>query len=309
MVEEGIAVEEEIAVKKITGEDVAVEDVVTPRPARKRSHMLKRSWRGIYVIWLRDFKIFWRDTPRRIGAFIQPLVYLFILGVGLQSAFNVFGGGGTKFVTFMYPGIIGMTVLFTAMFSAISIIYDRQFGFLKEVLAAPIPRTSVAVGKVFGGATMAILQGMILLVLMPVVGGIVISVDKIVIALLIMALISIGMTSLGVAVAAKLKSLEGFPIIMNFLLLPMLFLSGAMFPLQGLPTWLSVLTKMDPLAYGVDALRGVILKGTTIATPMASAGASNMQVQIWPLGLDIAIMLGVTALFTIFAIWRFRSIE
>lgn len=291
---------------------VAAEEIVA-KPARRRSfgHVLNRSWAGIYVIWLRDFKIFWRDTPRRIGAFVQPLVYLFILGTGLQAAFNNLGSSGTRYITFMYPGIIAMTVLFTSVFSAISIIYDRQFGFLKEVIAAPIPRTSVAVGKVFGGATMAMLQGVVLLLLMPLIGGIGITFYKIFMTLIIMAVIAVGMTSLGVAVAARLKSLEGFPIIMNFLLLPMLFLSGAMFPLQGLPTWMTILTKLDPLSYGVDALRGTILEGSTITTQAASATGqvSPLTIQNYPLGIDLAILLAFTAAFIIFAVWRFRKIE
>jgi len=288
---------------------IAIEDGASEPVERKRRHVLRRSWRGIYVIWLRDFKIFWRDTPRRIGAFVQPLVYLFILGTGLQSAFNTFSGGGIKFVTFMYPGIIGMTVLFTSMFSAISIIYDRQFGFLKEVMAAPIPRTSVAVGKILGGGTMALLQGLVLLILMPFVGGIGITFYKVFMTLIIMVVIAIGTTSLGVAVAARLKSLEGFPIIMNFLLLPMLFLSGAMFPLQGLPTWMKVLTKIDPLTYGVDALRGTILKGASITSGATSAVPISLNIQNYPLSLDILVLLGISVLFTVFAIWRFRSME
>lgn len=302
MVEEGIVVNEDGIAAEERG---ALRDIAQAPDRSGRRHTMRRSWRGIYVIWLRDFKIFWRDTPRRIGALVQPLVYLFILGIGLQSAFNTFSNGQTKFVTFMYPGIIGMTVLFTSVFSAISIIYDRQFGFLKEVLAAPIPRTSVAVGKIFGGGTMAFLQGVILLVLMPLVGGIGITFGKILLTLVIMTVIAVGMTSLGVAVAAKLKSLEGFPIIMNFVLMPMFFLSGAMFPLVNLPGWLTFLTKIDPLAYAVDALRGTILRGMMIFTP----SGVTIPPQLYPMWLDLTVVLGVTAVFTAIAIWRFRSIE
>src|SRR5450756_1923357 len=141
---------------------VAVE---TPGEYIKSSRM-QRFWTGVYIIWLRDFKRFWRDRIRRVAAFIQPLVFLFILGTGLQAAFKVFGAGGkTKYVVFMYPGILGMTVLFTSVFSAMSILWDREFGFLKEVLVSPVPRSSVAVGKIFGGATTACLQGSILMAL------------------------------------------------------------------------------------------------------------------------------------------------
>lgn len=288
-------------------------DEVVARPIEKWTlgKSFRRGAAGVYVIWLRDFKIFWRDTPRRVGAFVQPFIYLFILGTGLQSAFTTFGGGSTKFVTFMYPGIIGMTVLFTSVFSAISIIWDRQFGFLKEVMTAPIPRTSVAVGKILGGGTTALLQALVLLALMPVIGGIHITLEKYILAPIIMIVLSIGMTSLGVAVAARLKSFEGFPIIMNFLLLPLLFLSGAMFPLQGLPGWMKVLTRIDPLTYGVDALRGVILKGTNIVSGSANlpSGITSLKIQNYPLALDLLIILGITLVLTLFAIWRFRSVE
>ncbi|MHB8780178.1 MAG: ABC transporter permease [Candidatus Geothermincolia bacterium] len=274
--------------------------------------MLARGWVGIYIIWLRDFKVFWRDTPRRIGAFAQPLLYLFLLGTGLQAAFNTFGSGGTRYVTFMYPGIIGMTVLFTSVFSAISIIWDRQFGFLKEVLVAPIPRTSVALGKILGGGTTAFLQGLVLLLLMPLMGVGGISLYKILMTVLIIAIMSLGMTALGVAIAARLRSFEGFPIIMNFLLMPLLFLSGAMFPLQGLPGWMKVLTRLDPLTYGVDALRGVILSGANVAgpsgLPQQTAGGA-LQVQSYPLALDLLVILGLGAALTVIAVWRFRGVE
>lgn len=240
----------------------------------------ERAFTGIYVIWLREFKRFWRDTPRRIGAFVQPLIYLFLLGTGLQSAFQVFGAGTTNYVVFMFPGILGMTVLFTSVFSAISILWDREFGFLKEVLVSPVPRSAVALGKVVGGATTAFIQGMILMVLMflPNLFGFHWStLWKILLLLPVTALLALGMTALGVAIAARMKSFEGFPIIMNFILMPLFFLSGAMFPLQGLPTWMSVLTKMNPLSYGVGLLRGIALHGVTLTsgTPASAKEAAN----------------------------------
>ncbi len=242
------------------------------RTGTSRREELRRNYRnglvGVYVIWKRDLVRFWRDTPRRIGAFFQPILYLFLLGTGLQSAFKAFGGGDVKYVLFMFPGILGMTVLFTAVFSAISIVWDRQFGFLKEVLVSPIPRSSVALGKVMGGATTALMQGMVLMVLafLPMFLGF--SLDTLwkVLALIpVISLLAIGMTSLGVVVAARMRSFEGFPIIMNFILMPLFFLSGAMFPLQGLPRWMDILTKLNPLTYGVDALRGICLGNTPLA--------------------------------------------
>src|SRR4030042_4267344 len=152
---------------------------------------------GTYIIWLRDLKRFFRDRTRLIGSLAQPLIYLFLLGTGLQSAFSLFGSGETKYITFMYPGIVCMTILFTSMFSAISLIWDRQFGFLKEMMVAPIPRSSIALGKVFGGGTTALFQGFILLLFMPL-AGIGYSVEKILGMLLVMFILAMGLTSLGV---------------------------------------------------------------------------------------------------------------
>lgn len=299
---------------------------------------------GVYVIWLRDLKRFWRDTPRRVGAFFQPILYLFLLGTGMQSAFKAFGGGEVKYVLFMFPGILGMTVLFTAVFSAISIVWDRQFGFLKEVLVSPIPRSSVAVGKVVGGATTALMQGMVLMVLafLPMFFGFSFSTLWKVLQLIpVIALLAIGMTSLGVVVAARMKSFEGFPIIMNFVMMPMFFLSGAMFPLQGLPGWMTFLTRINPLTYGVDALRGIALKGLSITSATsvtlspavtntltdwsAKNGVSldaikdlgvklqsvtqssmpTLQVQRYPLWLDLLVIFGFTVLLVAVAVWQF----
>lgn len=272
--------------------------------------LMERFLVGTYIVWLRDVKRFWRDTMRRIGAFVQPLIYLFLLGTGLQSAFKVFGAGETKYITFMYPGILAMTVLFTSMFSSISIIWDREFGFLKEMTVAPIPRSSIAMGKILGGATTALLQGVVFLLFMPL-AGISYSLYRVFMALLVMGVLSLTLTSLGVLIASRMRSMEGFPIVMNFILMPMFFLSGAMFPLQGLPGWMEFLTKVNPMSYGVDAMRTVVLRGMTL-TPgsplgsvpsemlerLASSGiqvpqAPQLRISIHPLHLDLLVVLGV----------------
>lgn len=222
---------------------------------------------GIYTVWLRDVIRFWRDKPRILGAIAQPALFLFILGTGLSGGFSkAFADGradqflpGVKnYITYMYPGIIGMTVLFTGIFAAISIIWDREFGFLKEILVAPISRWSVAVGKALGGSTVAMIQGSIMLVFAPVIG---VTLTPLIVVELIplMFLVSFAMTSLGIVVAARMKSMEGFQMIMNFLLMPMFFLSGAFFPLRGLPEWMDLLVKINPLSYGVDIMRYVVI--------------------------------------------------
>lgn len=215
---------------------------------------------GMYIIWLRDVKRFWRDKVRIIGAMAQPTLFLFIIGTGLGRAFLREGRQylGAEYIKFIYPGIIGMTILFTSVFSAISIIWDREFGFLKEVLVAPISRSSVALGKAFGGTTVAMFQGTIMLIYAPFVG---VELTWLMVAKLwfLMFLISFSLTSMGIVIAARMKSMEGFQMIMNFLLMPIFFLSGAIFPLKNLPAWLDCLVRIDPLAYGIDALRGVII--------------------------------------------------
>ncbi len=311
---------------------------------RRRSSTLERSMRGVYIIWVREFKRFWRDRPRRIGGFAQPILYLALLGVGMQSAFKVFSGGDVPYIKFMFPGIVGLTVLFTAVFSAISIIWDREFGFLKEVLVSPVPRSSVALGKIIGGSTTALIQGAIFLALAftPWVYGFSLStLWKVLAVLPLIVLMAMSLTSLGVAVAARMTSLEGFPIVMNFLLMPLFFLSGAFFPLQGLPKWMDFLTKIDPLTYGVDALRGIMLRGLDLGT---GAPSSLSQYAVWfqdpqiyqmgmskgypdpaaltamaqraplpgqahPLWLDILVMAGFGVFLFILALWQFNRAE
>lgn len=267
-----------------------------------------RELRGIYIIWLRDVKRFLRDKPRIIGSIVQPTLYLFILGVGLQNAFSMgrsSGFGNMNFVKFLFPGIIGMSVLFTSIFSAISIIWDREFGFLKEVLVAPISRSSVALGKALGGSTAAVFQGAILLVYAPFL-GVHLSFIQVIKIVLIMILVAFALTSLGMVVATRMKSMEGFQVIMNFLLMPMLFLSGAFFPLQGLPKWLNYLVKIDPLAYGVDALRGVVLGSFRVTDP---TGKLLLQVPAYPLIQDVGIMALFGAVMIVFAVIQFSRQE
>lgn len=263
---------------------------------------------GTYVIWLRDLKRFWRDRMRRIGAFVQPLIYLFLLGTGLQAAFGVFGSGDINYVAFMYPGIVAMTILFTAVFSGISIIWDREFGFLKEMMVAPIPRASVGLGKVSGGGTTAFMQGCILLVFMPLV-SIPYSLEKIVLMLLFMLVLAMSLSSMGVLIAARMRSFEGFPIVINFILLPMFFLSGAMFPLQNLPGWMEFLTKINPLTYAVDALRGICLKGVEITTGPSLPMMPQLQLQVYPLWLDFLVIFGFGLALLVITIWRFNRQE
>jgi ABC-2 type transport system permease protein len=231
--------------------------------------VIVRSLMVIYTIWLREFKAFLRERTRIVAMIGQPLLYLLIVGQGIASGLSLNGApGGMGYLTFMYPGILGMSVLFTSIFSAISIIWDREFGFLKEVLVAPVPRWAVAMGKILGGATVAMAQSAMLIALAPFV-GVSLSVVLVLELLFFCFLMSIAITSLGVFIAARMRSMQGFQMLMNFLVMPLYFLSGAMFPLRTAPPWMKVLMTIDPLTYGVDALRNVVFAGVT-----TSAGES-----------------------------------
>lgn len=211
----------------------------------------------IYILWLRQLKRYFRTRSRILGSLGQPLLYLLALGYGLQPVFQRAGGG--NYLQFLVPGIIAQTILFTSIFSGIEIIWDRQFGFLKETLVAPVPRFMIMLGRTLGGATVACFQGLLVLVLSLILGVQHFSDMNFPLMLLVMIVTSILFTSLGTAIACKVNDMQGFQLIMNFLILPLYFLSGALFPLQGIPDALKVVTTINPLSYGVDGLRATLM--------------------------------------------------
>ncbi|MGM5488347.1 MAG: ABC transporter permease [Nanobdellota archaeon] len=214
----------------------------------------------LYIMWLRQLKRFWRSKARVVGSLSQPLLFLFALGMGFGPVFEAAGRG--NYLQYLAPGIIAMSILFTSLFNGIEVIWDRQFGFLKETLVAPVPRWKIMLGKTLGGTTIAVIQGTIVLGLSMLFGFRPQSLISILPALLFMALIALFFSSLGIAIASKLEDMQGFQLIMNFLIMPIFFLSGALFPLEGLTGIISAVTRIDPLTYGVDGLRGV-LTGTS----------------------------------------------
>ncbi|MGE5403298.1 MAG: ABC transporter permease [Candidatus Doudnabacteria bacterium] len=237
--------------------------------------------RGIYTLWLREMKRYFRESTRLASAVITPVLWLVIFGSGLGSAFSggayagATGAGGFNYQHYIFAGIIGQTLLFTAMFQGVGIIFDRQFGFLKEILVAPISRLSIFIGKVLGTGTDSMIQGMIVLVL-GVIIGIPLTPWSVFTAVLIMAAITVGLICIGLTLASYMNSFEAFGTIQTFVNLPMFFLSGALFPIATLPSWLSWVVKFNPLTYGVDAIRTVTL-GTTPNT-------------VQPLGVDLLII-------------------
>ncbi len=211
----------------------------------------------IYILWLRQVKKYFRSKPRIIGSLGQPFLFLIAFGFGFGSIYQKAGQG--SYIQFLAPGIILMSVLTTAMFSGIDIIWDRQFGFLKETLVAPVSRIEIVLGKTLGGATVAIIQGMIVFLLSLIVGFRPQHVMSLFLAFLFTLLVAILFTSLGTAIASTLEDMQGFQLIMNFLVMPIIFLSGAFFPLSGLPKPIEFITKINPLTYGIDGLRGTLI--------------------------------------------------
>ncbi len=211
----------------------------------------------IYILWLRQLKRYFRSKARIIGSLGQPLLFFLALGFGFGPIYTKAGGG--DYIQFLAPGIITMSVLFTATFSGIEVLWDRRFGFLKETLVAPVSRLRIMLGRTFGSATVAVLQGLIVFGLSVIIGFRPTTMALMPLALFYMILIAITFTALGTAIASLIEDMQGFQIIINFLIMPLFFLSGALFPLENLPKAVVVISTLNPLAYGVDGLRGTLI--------------------------------------------------
>ncbi|OGN81053.1 MAG: ABC transporter [Chloroflexi bacterium GWC2_73_18] len=288
------------------GAGVTPAAVAAAEPGSRPMAVARASLRAIYIIWYRDVLRYWRDRARLVASLAQPLLFLVVFGTGLSSALQGAGGGfgggapgaaSVSYIQFMYPGIIGMAVLFTAIFGAMSIVWDREFGFLKEVLVAPIDRSAVAIGKALGGTTQAMIQGLLLLVLAPFV-GVTLTVGSVVALVPLVFVLAFALSALGVAIASRMKTMQGFQVVMNFLMMPMFFLSGSLFPVTGLPDWMTVLTRLDPAAYGMDPLRRVVLEGAGFPAAMVDRLGLTLFDQVLPIPVEAAILLafGVTML-------------
>jgi ABC-2 type transport system permease protein len=222
----------------------------------------------IYTIWLRSITRYIRSKSRIIGSISMPLFFLLFLGFGLNSVVNI-PGLGENYIQFLIPGMVAMSVLFTSVFSGIQIIWDKQFGFLKETLVAPVSRMEIMLGQTFGGATTAVIQGILIMVLSLFLGLKVQSFPGFLIALGFMILIGISFTAFGIAIASRMEDMTGFQLIMNFVIFPIFGLSGALFPISSLPGWLGPITLFDPLTYGVEGIR-YGLTGVTQISPFIS---------------------------------------
>lgn len=249
----------------------------------------------IYALWYRETVRFLRDRSRWMGMVLQPVLYLLLVGYGIADSMR-FRGAPVDYVTFMYPGMIGMSILFTAMLAGGGIIMDREFGFLKEVLVAPVPRWGLAFGKALGIATIVLVQTAVLLVLAPI-AHVQITVAAAAAVLGISALLGFSLGSLGVLIGARLQSMEGFNMVMGLLTMPLFFLSGAFYPVKGLPMWLSALAHVDPLTYGIDALRNVLYMAGLAARSLVQYGT----------GTDLAITACVAVGLSLLGAWSFEA--
>jgi len=245
---------------------------------------------AIFILWLRQIKRYSRSRAQIVASLGQPLLYLFVLGFGLGPVYQQAGRG--SYLQFVAPGVVGMSVLFTSIFSGIGLLWDRQFGFLKETLVAPVPRLHIMIGHTLGGATIAMIQGTLVLVVCFIAGFRPDHLSTVPLAMLFMALIAIVFAGLGTSIGSTLQNMQGFQLIMNFLVMPIFFLSGALFPLNNIPTALSVVTKLDPLTYGVDGLRGAFI------------GVSHFS-----LVTDAAVLVGVACIFLGLGAWSFSKIQ
>src|SRR3984885_922326 len=236
-------------------------------PELARRHVPARSvrseLRAIRAVWRRELIRFSRDRLRILTSLIQPFLFLFVLGTGLSSLVSA-STHGVNFRTFIYPGVLCMAVMFTAMFSAASIVWDREFGFLREMMVAPVRRSSIVLGKCFGGATVAAFQGVIVLAISPLV-GIPYSLPLIAELFALTLLLAFAITAFGMMAAARITQMQSFMALMQMAIMPMFFISGAMFPVNNLPTWLAVLNRLDPLTYAVDPMRRAVFAHLNIA--------------------------------------------
>ena len=268
----------------------------------------RSDWRAIKVVWRRELIRFRRDRLRMVTSLMQPLLFLFVLGTGLSSLMGNTGSASDVNVrTFLFPGVLTLAVLFTAVFSAGSIVWDREFGFLREMLVAPVGRWAIVVGKCVGGATVATFQGLVLLALAGLVG---VPYNPLMIVLVVaeLMLIALMITAFGVMVAARIKTFQAFMAMTQVLMLPMFFLSGALFPLNNLPTWLTILTHINPLTYAVDLVRRTIFSFIDVGP----AGEQFVRGVTWgdwlvPMWLEAVIIAVMGLIMVRIAVLQFRK--
>ena len=283
-----------------------IENIRVAVPERGLRHDL----RAVSIVWRRELIRFRGDRLRAITALIQPVLFLFVLGTGLGSLAGHSLPAGISFKTFIYPGVLAMSVLFTAIFSAASIVWDREFGFLREILVAPVSRGAIVIGKCLGGATIATFQGIVFLIL---AGFADVPYNPVLIITLIgeLLLLAFTLTAFGVMMAARIKQFQAFMALTQMLVLPLFFLSGALYPLTGLPAWLSVLTRIDPLTYIVGPMRHAVFSHLTMPAAFEQHLSPAITWAGWPvpLGLSLGMVAIIGVGMTVIAIAEFSKTE
>lgn len=244
----------------------------------------------IYILWVRQLKRYVRSRARIVSSIAQPMLFLIALGFGFGPIYAKAGGG--DYMQFLAPGIITMSILFTAMFAGIEVVWDKQFGFLKETLVAPVPRIAIMLGRTLGGATVAVLQGVVVFLITLLVGFHPNSIPMILYSFIFMFLIALLFTAFGTAIASRIDDMQAFPLVMNFLIMPTFFLSGALFPINQLPKTLAFVVRLNPLSYGVDAVRGTLV------------GLGHFGLMS-----DLAVLLCTTAVAIVIGAYLFEKIE
>ena len=296
-----------------TVEQPGVETALHPRPPVVRVHVPERSLyselRAIRIVWRRELIRYRSDRLRMVTTLVQPLLFLFVLGAGLQGLARA-GTHGVALKTFIYPGILCISVMFTAMFSAASIVWDREFGFLREMMVAPVRRSSIVIGKCLGGATVASAQGVIVLALAGLVHVpyTAVLIDGV---LALQLLLAFAITAFGVMIAIRIKQMQSFMGVMQMIVMPLFFISGALFPAVGLPGWLTVLNRLDPLAYAVDPMRRLVFSQLNVSP--AARQALDRGITWWgwhvPAVLEAAVILLLGLAMLGIAIWEFSRTE
>jgi ABC-2 type transport system permease protein len=287
----------------------ASDRAVHARGVRLERRTFSHEVRGAKIVFAREMIRWWQDRSRAVVSLLQPILFLFVLGTGLSSLVSL-GTGGLSFRTFMFPGVIAMSTMFTAMFSAASLVWDREFGFLREMLVAPVSRASIMIGKAIGGATVATIPGTVLLVLAGTVG---VPYDPLLLVSLVVELflLSFVLTAVGLVVAGRTRQIQSFMAITQLFLMPMLFLSGALFPLTGLPVWLHVLTLANPLTYAVDPMRRAVFAHLNAPAAVLQRFSPGVTWASWtvpiPLELLLVFVMGLVLLGV--AIVEFRRAE
>jgi ABC-2 type transport system permease protein len=255
-------------------------------------------FRGIWVVAYRELLRFIQERSRLFSSFAMPLIFLVVFGAGFGQLIGSMTPG-IDYIQFMYPGIIAMTVLMSSVMSGVSIVWDREFGFLKEILVSPLGRGGIILGKAAGGAAVAILQGVVMLVLAPILG---VSIDIVMVLqlILVITIISMSLSGLGLLVASRMQSQQGFQVVIQLIIMPLIFLAGVFYPVNNVPVWMEVVSKANPLTYGVDAIRQIFL---------GSEGAATIGVTIFGHTMtvfeDTLIVLAFGTVFLSLAVWSF----